>query len=102
MSCSRPRPPPCPLRCCSGEGSGRGLRVLDLRFPTSRQDGVAWGKGVDPLTLLGLLRGASNGGRGPREKRFSLYPTVIGSQTLHATGYAMGVQKEGAVGDAGG
>ena len=83
-------------------GSGRALRPQDFAFPTYREHGVAWCKGVDPLTLLGLFRGASNGGWDPQEKRFNLYTIVIGSQTLHATGYAMGVVKDGAVGDADG
>ena len=80
-------------------GSGRALRERDFAFPTYREHGVAWCKGVDPLKLLGLFRGASNGGWDPQEKRFNLYTIVIGSQTLHATGYAMGIQKDGAVGD---
>ncbi len=80
-------------------GSGRALRSQDFAFPTYREHGVAWCKGVDPLKLLGLFRGASNGGWDPQEKRFNLYTIVIGSQTLHATGYAMGIQKDGAVGD---
>jgi 2-oxoisovalerate dehydrogenase E1 component alpha subunit len=80
-------------------GSGRALRPQDFAFPTYREHGVAWCRGVDPLTLLGLFRGASNGGWDPQEKRFQLYTIVIGSQTLHATGYAMGIQKDGAVGD---
>ena len=79
-------------------GSGRALRERDFAFPTYREHGVAWCKGVDPLKLLGLFRGSSNGGWDPQEKRFQLYTIVIGSQTLHATGYAMGIQKDGAVG----
>jgi 2-oxoisovalerate dehydrogenase E1 component alpha subunit len=79
-------------------GSGRAMRPKDFAFPTYREHGVAWCKGVDPLTLLGLFRGASNGGWDPQEKRFNLYTIVIGSQTLHATGYAMGVTKDGCVG----
>jgi 2-oxoisovalerate dehydrogenase E1 component alpha subunit len=79
-------------------GSGRALRERDFAFPTYREHGVAWCRGVDPLKLLGLFRGSSNGGWDPQEKRFNLYTIVIGSQTLHATGYAMGVQKDGAVG----
>lgn len=79
-------------------GSGRAMRAKDFAFPTYREHGVAWCKGVDPLTLLGLFRGASNGGWDPQEKRFNLYTIVIGSQTLHATGYAMGITKDGAVG----
>jgi pyruvate dehydrogenase E1 component alpha subunit len=79
-------------------GSGRAMRAKDFAFPTYREHGVAWCKGVDPLVLLGLFRGASNGGWDPQEKRFNLYTIVIGSQTLHATGYAMGITKDGAVG----
>ena len=79
-------------------GSGRALRSQDFAFPTYREHGVAWCKGVDPLKLLGLFRGASNGGWDPQESRFQLYTIVIGSQTLHATGYAMGIVKDGAVG----
>ncbi len=79
-------------------GSGRALQPQDFAFPTYREHGVAWCKGVDPLRLLGLFRGASNGGWDTQEKRFNLYTIVIGSQTLHATGYAMGVAKDGAVG----
>ena len=79
-------------------GSGRAMRSQDFAFPTYREHGVAWCRGVDPLTLLGLFRGASNGGWDPQEKRFQLYTIVIGSQTLHATGYAMGIQRDGAVG----
>ncbi len=79
-------------------GSGRALRPQDFAFPTYREHGVAWCRGVDPVTLLGLFRGVSNGGWDPQEKRFQLYTIVIGSQTLHATGYAMGIQRDGAVG----
>jgi pyruvate dehydrogenase E1 component alpha subunit len=81
-------------------GSGRAMRPQDFAFPTYREHGVAWCRDVDPLKLLGLFRGVSNGGWDPQEKRFNLYTIVIGSQTLHATGYAMGVSKDGAVGDA--
>jgi 2-oxoisovalerate dehydrogenase E1 component alpha subunit len=80
-------------------GSGRALRPQDFAFPTYREHGVAWCREVDPLQLLSLFRGASNGGWDPQEKRFNLYTIVIGSQTLHATGYAMGITKDGAVGD---
>jgi pyruvate dehydrogenase E1 component alpha subunit len=48
-----------------------------------------------------LFRGASNGGWDPNEHNFHLYTIVIGSQTLHATGYAMGLQRDGAVGEDG-
>ncbi|HEX4908760.1 MAG TPA: thiamine pyrophosphate-dependent enzyme, partial [Actinomycetes bacterium] len=53
----------------------------------------------DPSRLLELFRGVSHGGWDPKAHNFHLYTIVIGSQTLHATGYAMGVQRDGAVGD---
>jgi len=59
---------------------------------------VAWCRDVDPLKLLGLFRGVNHGGWDPAEHNFHLYTIVIGSQTLHATGYAMGVQRDGVLG----
>ena len=82
-------------------GAGRALRPQDLAFPTYREHGVAWCRGVDPAELLGLFRGVDHGGWDPEEKGFSLYTIVIGSQTLHATGYAMGIQRDGATGEDG-
>ncbi len=79
-------------------GAGRALRRQDYVFPTYREHGVAWCRGVDPLQLLGLFRGVDQGGWDPRENNFHLYTIVIGAQTLHATGYAMGVQRDGLVG----
>jgi 2-oxoisovalerate dehydrogenase E1 component alpha subunit len=79
-------------------GSGRALRPQDYVFPTYREHGVAWCRGVDPLRLLGLFRGVDQGSWDPTANNFGLYTIVIGAQTLHATGYAMGVQRDGAVG----
>jgi 2-oxoisovalerate dehydrogenase E1 component alpha subunit len=79
-------------------GSGRALGPDDMVFPTYREHGVAWCRGIDPVKLLELYRGVSHGGWAPEEHKFHLYTIVIGSQTLHATGYAMGIQRDGAVG----
>jgi 2-oxoisovalerate dehydrogenase E1 component alpha subunit len=81
-------------------GAGRSLTDSDFAFPTYREHGVAYCKGVDPVTLLGLFRGTSQGGWDPQEHGFGLYTIVIGSQTLHATGYAMGMQRDGGEGAA--
>ena len=79
-------------------GSGRALSARDMAFPTYREHGVAWCRGIDPVKLLELYRGVSHGGWAPEEHKFHLYTIVIGAQTLHATGYAMGIQRDGAVG----
>jgi len=77
-------------------GSGRATRPDDYVFPTYREHGVAWTRGVDPLNLLGMFRGVNNGGWDPNQNNFQLYTIVIGSQALHAAGYAMGIAKDGA------
>jgi 2-oxoisovalerate dehydrogenase E1 component alpha subunit len=77
-------------------GSGRALTDADMAFPTYREHGVAWCRDVDPVKLLGLFRGVNHGGWDPAEHNFHLYTIVIGSQTLHAVGYAMGIQRDGA------
>jgi pyruvate dehydrogenase E1 component alpha subunit len=82
-------------------GSGRALGPRDMAFPTYREHGVAWCRGLDPVRLLELFRGVSHGGWDPMAHNFHLYTIVIGAQTLHATGYAMGIQRDGALGEDG-
>jgi len=77
-------------------GSGRALSDADMVFPTYREHGVAWCRNVDPVKLLALFRGVTHGGWDPKEHNFHLYTIVIGSQALHAVGYAMGIQRDGA------
>ena len=79
-------------------GAGRALAPQDYVFPTYREHGVAWCRGLDPLKLLGLFRGVDQGSWDPEEANFGLYTIVIGAQALHATGYAMGLQRDGVVG----
>ncbi|HET6152658.1 MAG TPA: pyruvate dehydrogenase (acetyl-transferring) E1 component subunit alpha [Marmoricola sp.] len=79
-------------------GSGRAFRPQDFVFPTYREHGVAYCRGVDPLQLLAMWRGVDHGSWDPKESNFATYTVVIGAQTLHATGYAMGVQADGLVG----
>ncbi len=78
-------------------GAARALAPQDHVFPTYREHGIAWVRGVDPLQVLSLYRGASHGGWDPRASGFHPYTLVIGAQLPHATGYAMGVQRDGDV-----
>jgi pyruvate dehydrogenase E1 component alpha subunit len=79
-------------------GSGRALHPQDMVFPTYREHGVLYCRGIDPIMPLGLFRGVDQGAWDPNEFKFGMYTIVIGAQTLHATGYAMGVVKDGKVG----
>ncbi len=80
-------------------GSGRALRTQDMAFPTYREHGVLYCRGIDPIMPLGLFRGVDQGGWDPNEFKFNMYTIVIGAQTLHATGYAMGINMDGKVGN---
>ncbi len=79
-------------------GSGRALRPQDHVFPSYREHGVAHVRGVELTEVLRLFRGVDHGGWDPVAHGFHLYTLVIGSHTLHATGYAMGVVRDGLVG----
>jgi pyruvate dehydrogenase E1 component alpha subunit len=77
-------------------GSAHAARPQDHIFPSYREHIVGIIRGLDPVNILSLLRGATLGGWNPAENgNFHLYTLVLASQTLHATGYAMGVQFDG-------
>jgi 2-oxoisovalerate dehydrogenase E1 component alpha subunit len=79
-------------------GSGRALAPQDYAFPSYREHGVAYTRGLDLVDILRQFRGIDHGGWDTEANNFHLYTLVIGSHTLHATGYAMGVQRDGLVG----
>ncbi|SHL45009.1 pyruvate dehydrogenase E1 component alpha subunit [Pseudonocardia thermophila] len=80
-------------------GAGRAMKPQDMAFPSYREHGVAWCRGIDPTELLGIFRGTDHGSWDPIARRFHLYTIVIGNQCLNATGYAMGQKFESKVGD---
>jgi pyruvate dehydrogenase E1 component alpha subunit len=87
---------PCQGQEAAQVGAALAMRPTERIFPTYREHGMAYVRGVDPTTLLGLFRGTTLGGWDPAEHGLSLYTIVIGDQTLHAVGYAMGAQRDGA------
>ncbi|MQA16397.1 MAG: pyruvate dehydrogenase (acetyl-transferring) E1 component subunit alpha [Pseudonocardiaceae bacterium] len=80
-------------------GAGRAMAPQDMAFPSYREHGIAWCRGVDPTELLGIFRGTDHGSWDPRATGLHLYTIVIGNQCLNAAGYAMGQRFEGKVGD---
>jgi pyruvate dehydrogenase E1 component alpha subunit len=79
-------------------GSAHATRPQDHIFPAYREHAIAMIRGVDLFDLIRLLRGLTHGGWNPNDPRFRnfhLYTLVIGSQSLHATGYAMGIKFDG-------
>ncbi|WP_116244159.1 pyruvate dehydrogenase (acetyl-transferring) E1 component subunit alpha [Nocardiopsis sp. FIRDI 009] len=76
-------------------GSARSLLPGDMAFPTYRDHGVAWCRGVPPAALLAHFRGVAHSGWDPREYRLHPYSVVVGGHALHAVGYAMGAAAQG-------
>lgn len=82
-------------------GAAHAARPQDHLFPSYREHTVALVRGIDMLGIVALLRGVTHGGwdpTNPANGNFHGYCLVIGSQSLHATGYAMGLQRDGLVG----
>ena len=82
-------------------GSARAARAQDTIFPSYREHAVTRIRGVDPVDIIKLMRGVSHGGWDPSDPKNGntrLYTLVLGSQTLHATGYAMGLVFDGRTG----
>ena len=80
-------------------GSATASRPQDHIFPTYREHVVGRMRGVDPVDTLRIWRGLTHGAWDPKTvNNFHLYAVVLGTQTLHATGYAMGLTFDGATG----
>jgi pyruvate dehydrogenase E1 component alpha subunit len=82
-------------------GSAHAAKPQDHIFPSYREHVVATIRGVDPVAIIRVMRGLTNGGWDPNDPaagNFHLYTLVLGTQTLHATGFAMGMNFDGVVG----
>lgn len=79
-------------------GSARAARAQDHLFPSYREHVVCAIRGVDPLDIIRVMRGLTHGGWDPTDPKNGnthIYTLVLGAQTLHATGYAMGMAFDG-------
>jgi len=76
-------------------GSARALRDDDFAFSSYRENAVAYCRGVGLPDLVKVWRGTSQSGWNPYEVGMATPSIIIGAQTLHATGYAMGCVKDG-------
>ena len=77
-------------------GSGRALRESDFVFSSYREHALAVLRGVTLDELLAVWRGTTQSGWDPRERHMATPQIIIGAQTLHAAGYAMGIRMDGA------
>ncbi|MFC0452339.1 pyruvate dehydrogenase (acetyl-transferring) E1 component subunit alpha [Rhodococcus jostii] len=76
-------------------GSARALDDQDFVFASYREHGVGYCRGVDPTQMLRYWRGSTHSGWNPFEHRMTTPQIIVGSQALHATGYALGLTFDG-------
>ena len=82
-------------------GSAYAARPQDTLFPSYREHVVTRIRGVDPLDIITVMRGNSHGGWNPTDPKNGntrIYTLVLGSQTLHAAGFGMGLVFDGKTG----
>ena len=74
-------------------GLAHAAKPQDHIFPAYREHTVARVRGVDFVDLAAQFRGLTHGGwdvTDPQHGNFHLYTLVLGAQTQHATGHALG------------
>ncbi|TBN57124.1 pyruvate dehydrogenase (acetyl-transferring) E1 component subunit alpha [Glaciihabitans arcticus] len=76
-------------------GSARALRDDDFVFTSYRENAVAYCRGVEIAELMPVWRGTALSGWNPFDVGMATPAVIIGAQALHATGYALGCQKDG-------
>jgi 2-oxoisovalerate dehydrogenase E1 component alpha subunit len=76
-------------------GSARVLRRDDFVFTSYRENAVAYCRGVDLTDMLRVWRGTAQAGWNPYDVGMAAPAIIIGAQTLHAVGYAMGCVADG-------
>jgi pyruvate dehydrogenase E1 component alpha subunit len=72
-------------------GSAAALGPQDYAFPSYREHGVAAVRGVEFADILRLFRGVDHGGWDTEGHRCHTYTLVVGAQSLHGVGYALGM-----------
>ncbi len=76
-------------------GSAYALGADDWVFPSYRELGAALTRGVDQADLCHLWRGTWLTNHDPYKHNFGMFAIPIGTQALHAAGFAMGCKFDG-------
>lgn len=76
--------------------SARACRGDDFLFPSYRELGVLVTRGASAAELVLGWRGEVHGTFDPYALHVATPQIIIGAQSLHAVGYAMGIQRDGA------
>ena len=74
--------------------SARACRPDDFLFPSYRELGVLIVRGAQPADLVLGWRGEVHGTFDPHALHVATPQIIIGAQSLHAVGYAMGIRRD--------
>jgi 2-oxoisovalerate dehydrogenase E1 component alpha subunit len=88
--------PPCQGQEATQIGTARAMRSDDFAFPSYRETGVVYARGAQPEDYVLAWRGEEHSTYNPYDINAATPQIIIGAQSLHAVGYAMGVQRDGA------
>ncbi|MFD5214778.1 thiamine pyrophosphate-dependent enzyme [Microbacterium sp. NPDC058345] len=87
---------PCNGQEASQIGTARALAAQDFVFPSYRETGVMHVRGAQLGDYVRMWRGEEGAAYDPAVLRMAPLQIIIGAQTLHAVGYAMGIRHDGA------
>lgn len=87
--------PPCKGQEAAQIGTVRALRDDDFLFTSYRELGLVYARGAAPGDFVRMWRGESGSGHDPDALSIAPMQIVIGAQTLHAVGYALGIRDDG-------
>lgn len=86
---------PCQGQEATQVGTARAFRADDFVFPSYREIGVNFVRGARPEDFVLAWRGESHSTYNPYDINTATPQIIIGAQSLHAVGYAMGIQRDG-------
>lgn len=86
---------PCQGQEATQVGTARAFRADDFVFPSYREIGVNFVRGAKPADFVLAWRGESHSTYNPYDINTATPQIIIGAQSLHAVGYAMGIQRDG-------
>ncbi|SFS04319.1 pyruvate dehydrogenase E1 component alpha subunit [Microbacterium sp. cf046] len=86
---------PCQGQEATQVGTARAFRSDDFVFPSYREIGVNFVRGAVPSDFVLAWRGEAHSTYNPYDINTATPQIIIGAQSLHAVGYAMGIQFDG-------
>ncbi len=86
---------PCQGQEATQVGTARAFRSDDFVFPSYREIGVSFVRGAKPEDYVLAWRGEAHSTYNPYDIGTATPQIIIGAQSLHAVGYAMGIQRDG-------